>query len=85
MVKVLKFTAVWCGPCKTLAPIIEQLKTEMNIDIEDKDIDSNMELAKDFNIISIPTMVILKNDKEVDRIIGLSNKKNIQTTIEKYL
>jgi thioredoxin 1 len=85
MVKVLKFTAVWCGPCKTLAPIIEQLKTEMNIDIEDKDIDSNMELAKDFNIISIPTMVILKNDKEVDRIIGLTNKKNIQTTIEKYL
>ena len=85
MVKVLKFTAVWCGPCKTLAPIIEQLKTEMNIDIEDKDIDSNIKLAKDFNIISIPTMVILKNDKEVDRIIGLSNKKNIQTTIEKYL
>jgi thioredoxin 1 len=85
MVKVLKFTAAWCGPCKTLAPIIEQLRTEMNVDIEDKDIDSNMELAKDFNIISIPTMVVLKNDKEVDRIIGLSNKKHIQNTIEKYL
>jgi thioredoxin 1 len=85
MVKVLKFTAAWCGPCKTLAPIIEQLRTEMNVDIEDKDIDSNMELARDFNIISIPTMVVLKNDKEVDRIIGLSNKKHIQNTIEKYL
>ena len=85
MVKVLKFTAAWCGPCKTLAPIIEQLRTEMNVDIEDKDIDSNMELARDFNIISIPTMVDLKNDKEVDRIIGLSNKKHIQNTIEKYL
>lgn len=85
MVKVLKFTAAWCGPCKTLAPIIEQLRTEMSVDIEDKDIDFNMELARDFDIISIPTMVVLKNDKEVDRIIGLSNKKHIQNTIEKYL
>lgn len=85
MVKVLKFTAAWCGPCKTLAPIIEQLRTEMSVDIEDKDIDFNMELARDFDIISIPTMIILKNDKEVDRIIGLNSKQHIQNTINKYL
>lgn len=69
------FWATWCGPCKMLAPIIAQIANEY----ADKavfakvDIDNNTNLAQNFAIQSIPTVIIFKNGKEIDRAVGLRN------------
>ena len=74
MKKVLYFTASWCGPCKMLAPILEELKSEMNI--EKVDIDDNEQLVQRFNIRSVPTVVYLNSHEvETQRILGLQPKQ----------
>jgi thioredoxin 1 len=72
--KVLKFSASWCGPCKMLSTVIGDMG-DLPMDIEEVDIDSNMELAKQYNIRGVPTMVIV-DDKgaEQRRASGVMNE-----------
>ncbi|MFA5023387.1 MAG: thioredoxin family protein [Patescibacteria group bacterium] len=83
MLKVLKFTAVWCGPCKRLAPIYTKIKSEIkDADFEEVDVDENPALATQFKIMSIPTLVFIKDGLEVNRLVGLVSEKDIKDTIE---
>jgi thioredoxin 1 len=64
-VKVLKFSATWCGPCRVLSHTLEGVEGITNIDI-----DQDMETARKYNIRSVPALVFLKDDKEVGRSLG---------------
>lgn len=83
MVKLLDFWATWCGPCKFMAPIIEDLEKELagKVEIEKIDVDQNQEMAQKYGVMSIPTYVVLKDDKEVGRIIGATSKDNLIKTL----
>ena len=76
---LVDFYATWCGPCKMLAPILEQVCEEVaeNTLIAKLDIDNALDIAKEFGVMSVPTMIIFKNGKEVERLIGLRQKTQI--------
>ena len=69
MKQLLKFSASWCGPCQALSMTLKE-KDDWGIEIKEVDIDENLDLAAKFGIRSVPTMVIVEDDKEVKRITG---------------
>ncbi len=70
---VVKFTATWCGPCKKIAPALIQLETEFpDIKFISVDIDQVSSLPQKYKVRSLPTLLVLKNGEEVNRIVGLS-------------
>lgn len=69
----VKFTAEWCGPCKRMAPTIEKLEVEFpSITFLSVDIDKEVSIAQKFKIKAIPSLILLKNGEEVNRVTGLS-------------
>lgn len=78
--------AEWCGPCRMLAPIIEELSEEIDtVDFYKLDVDENKETPAKFGIRSIPTMLIAKDGEVVDTLIGFMPKETIANTLEKYI
>ena len=76
---LLDFWATWCGPCRMVAPIVEEIAAEREDIIVGKvDVDSEMELAVKFGIVSIPTLILLKNGMEVDKLVGYRPKAEIE-------
>ena len=74
MIKVKRYTAAWCGPCKQLAPLFEQLKTEYpNVMFETIDVDMNKDAAIESGVTSIPT-VLIEREGAVTRFVGLQPK-----------
>lgn len=86
-VSFVDFWASWCGPCLALAPTIEELAKEYGgkILVGKLDVDENPKTAESFQVYSVPTMVIMKNGQEVDRIVGCVQKKMIVAALEKHL
>jgi thioredoxin 1 len=84
---VIDFWAPWCGPCRALAPIIEELATEYEgkVVIGKCDTDENPELAMQFNVRNIPMLVFLKDGEMKDVLVGLVKKEEIQAKVETYL
>jgi thioredoxin 1 len=82
-VTLVDFHANWCGPCRMLTPILEQVAKEIKgkAVIAKVDIDSESNTAALFSITSVPTMILFKDGKEVKRIIGLKNAEAIQEMI----
>ena len=75
MVEVKKFYAEWCGPCKVLTPLMENVKTKFtNVKFENVDIDSQFEVAQKYFVRSVPTVIIEKNGKEVERFVGVQSE-----------
>lgn len=83
----IDFWATWCGPCRALAPTIEEIAKEYNgkVFVGKIDVDENPVNAERFGVYSIPTMIIFKNGKEVERLVGLCPKKNIDAMLAKHL
>ena len=80
-VVVLDFFATWCGPCKMLSPILEQVEQENIANIYKVDVDDNFDLAKSFGIMSVPTLLFFKDGELKDKQIGLRQKHQIIETI----
>lgn len=85
-VVVIKFGAPWCGPCKMIAPVLDNLSTSMeNVSFGDVNIDENGVLAEKFNIMSVPTILIFKNGSVAKQSLGFSPEDKLKDLISKYL
>jgi thioredoxin 1 len=82
-VSILYFSAVWCGPCKMLKPIMEEISKEMsdNIDIHYIDLNDNIELAGKYQIMSVPSLLLIKEGEIKNKIVGVQTKTNIVNAI----
>ena len=84
---LIDFWATWCGPCKRLGPIIEEIAAEYDgkAIIGKCDIEENDDLTEQFGIMNVPTVVFLKDGKEVDRVVGLAMKNVYQDKLNALL
>jgi thioredoxin 1 len=84
---VVDFWATWCGPCRMLAPVIEKLGEEYSekVLIAKVDVDAEPELARRFGIMSIPTVVFLKNGREFERKVGLMGPEAFSKILDENL
>ena len=84
---MVDFFAIWCGPCKMTGPVIEELAQEYKTKavIGKVNIDDQEELAKKHSVMSIPTVLVFKNGKEVERIVGFPGKEAYENLLKKHL
>jgi len=84
---LLDVWAAWCGPCRMIAPVLEQLAGEQvgKLKVGKLNSDENMALATELNIMSLPTLVVFKNGQEVTRLVGMMPKQAILSRIQPYL
>ncbi len=80
-VTLVDFYADWCGPCRMIAPIIEELATELNgsVSVAKLDIENNQKVTSEYGITSIPTIIIYKDGEEKKRIVGLKDKETLKS------
>ena len=78
---LVDFYATWCGPCQMLAPVIEQLDKESNILVLKIDVDELSDLAREFRIMSIPTLIVFKDGKPVKKELGYMPLERLKALI----
>lgn len=80
---LVDFYAEWCGPCKRLSPIVEEVaKEEAEVKFVKMNIDNSEDIAIEYQVMSIPTLVVMKNGKEVNRSVGLIDKEQVKELIK---
>ncbi len=86
-VVLVDFFATWCGPCRMLTPVLEEVLEESKgeFDIVKVDVDESYDLAKKFGVMSVPTMIIFQDGVEADKMIGYRQKDDILEEIKSYL
>lgn len=79
------FWAEWCGPCKMMAPVLDDLAIEFEgkVKVGKVDIDTNTSLAQEYNIISIPTLLLFKNGQVAQQIVGFKSKRDLTESLNK--
>lgn len=84
---VVDFWATWCGPCKMIAPILEEVASEMDgrVKITKLDVDSNNKTAGKYNIMSIPSLLFFRNGEVVDQVVGALPKAQLVARLQKVL
>ncbi len=80
---LVDFYADWCGPCKMLAPILEQFAKEAeNVEVLKVNVDQVSDVAKDYGIMSIPTLILFKNGEEKDKQVGVMNINQLKAFVK---
>ena len=84
---LVDFWATWCGPCKMVAPVLEEIAAEHGdkLTIAKLDIDQNQATARDYQVMSIPTMIVFQNGKPVKQIVGAKPKASLLRDLADYL
>ncbi len=84
---LVDFWAPWCGPCRAIAPVLDELAAEYKgkITVAKVNVDENRKLAGNHGVMSIPTMILFKNGKVVDKLIGLVAKERLKDLMDKAL
>lgn len=83
---IVDFFANWCGPCKMLMPVLEEIDQEFDqVDIVKVNIDQDEDLAKKFGVLSIPTLIFFSKGEEVEKTIGYRQKSQIQEIIKRFI
>lgn len=81
---LLDFWAAWCGPCRMVGPIVEEVAQQVGSDakVGKVNVDEEQELAQKFNVMSIPTLVVIKGGKVVNSVVGVQSKQTILSMIQ---
>ncbi len=82
---LVDFYATWCGPCKMMHPVIEEIEKQYeDLKVIRIDVDQQEDLAREYKVMSIPTLFLFKDGKEVEKVIGFTPKQKLEEWIEKH-
>ena len=80
---LVDFWATWCGPCQTMGPVVDELAQELtDVKVGKVNVDEQMDLARQFRAVSIPTLIIFKNGQEVQRMVGVTSKEELKDALK---
>ena len=86
-IAVVDFFATWCGPCKMLAPVYQEVGNELDKKAQfyKVDIDQSLDIARQFNVSTVPTIIVFKNGEPIERLVGFMPKENLSAKIKQYI
>jgi thioredoxin 1 len=83
-VVLVDFYADWCGPCKQLAPIVDRIAAATDATVAKVDIDANQQLAAQYSVRSVPTLLLFSNGEPVERLVGMQQEAQLRSLVESY-
>ena len=84
---IVDFFATWCGPCKMLAPVFQEVGNELEgkAKFYKIDIDASLDIARQFSVSTVPTVIIFRNGEPIERLVGFMPKENLLSKIREYI